>query len=111
METFRSYFSYVYADFDQYLYNAKYADYLSPAGNLAVAAPSENVAIIIWPHLFTGYTLGIQITTDSTADIVLNDSLEPVDPEFSDLITAHRDQIDVLLDKAEQWWEIDIDGD
>lgn len=109
MEPFIKYLSAIHTDSDGYVYNVKYPDYPSLTGNLAIATPDDSVGLIIWPHVLTGYSAGVQIEKDGfTYNIELNDSFEASKPEDKAVFAQYRDEVDLLVDRAEDFWDIEI---
>lgn len=105
METFIEQVSYVHTDEEGYLYNVKKPDYLCYTGNLCVASPNGEEALLIWPRVFGGYKYGLQVEKDNEVySIMLNKDLEAEDVEAEELVEENREAITTLNAKAVKMW-------
>lgn len=107
LEVFIENLSYVYTDEEGYLYNVKLPDYLTYTGNLCVAVPGGESALIIWPKVSGGYEYGVQLELDGeTYSIMLNKDFTAQDGQFEHIITTHSDVIYELYNKAVEMWHV-----
>ena len=109
MEEFVENMSYIYTSDDSYDYNVKFPEYLTYTGNLCVAVPGGQCALIIWPKVTTGYTYGVQIEKDGMVySIMLSNDFTAEDGRFDELINEHTDTIDELRKRADDMWKLGI---
>ena len=100
-------------DADGYDYGVKYPDYLTLTGNLSVGCPTTDDdmftdALIIWPKFFGGYEYGaILYESGETFYIYINADGSAVDLEDNDVVVRHQENIDVLLRKAKEMWDLE----
>lgn len=107
LEVFVENLSYVYTDEEGYLYNVKLPDYLTYTGNLCVAVPGGESALIIWPKAIGGYEYGVQLEMDGEIySIMLNDDFTAQDSQFDDIITTNSKVIHELYDRAVEMWNV-----
>lgn len=108
MDEFAPKLSYVLTGEDGYLYNVKYPDYLYFTGNLAVAKPDDTIALLIWPSKLLGEVkYGVQIQVNEQGDlenIMVDTNMRPLDAYYNDLLDEHKDDIKILMDKANKKW-------
>ena len=103
---------YVYTDADGYDYLVKYPDYLSFTGNMSLGLPSteENPftnALIIWPKLNGEYQFGVLLYEENMQYAVYIDSEgNALSEEDKDIVSRHRDSIQILLLLADKKWDI-----
>ena len=103
---------YSYTDADGYNYLVKYPDYLAFTGNMFVGTPlsEENMfadALIIWPQVTGGYTLGVLLYENGTEFPIYIDSEDhALSKEDEDIVSRHSDNIRDLLMMANKRWGI-----
>lgn len=104
---------YVQTDADGYDYGVKYPDYLMLTGNLSVGCPTTDDEIftdglIIWPKFFGGYEYGVILYENEEAFyIYINADGSAVDLEDSDVVVRHQKNIDALLQRAKEMWDLE----
>ena len=104
---------YIHTDANGYDYNVKYPDYLSFTGNLSVGLPStdENMftdGLIIWPKLSGGYEYGVFLNEGAeNYQVYINADGSAVYPEDSEIVVRHQENIDALLSRAEEMWDLE----
>ena len=103
---------YLKNDKEGFSYSVKYPDYLSFTGNLAISMPSEDYdyysdSLIIWPTL-NGYEYGVILYDEKNNEymIEIDENKKPKDVEYKEVINDHKDNIDVLFDKASEFWNL-----
>lgn len=104
---------YLKNDKEGFSYSIKYPDYLSFTGNLAISMPSEDYdfytdSLIIWPNFFKDYEYGVILYDENNNEymIEVNENKEPKEPEYQEIIDIHKENIDILFDKANEFWNL-----
>lgn len=103
---------YVQTDEDGYDYGVKYPDYLTVTGNLSVGSPTtdDNMftdSLIIWPKFFGGYEYGVFLEEgEEEFQIYINTDGSAIDPEDREVVARHQENIDALLCKAKEMWDL-----
>lgn len=103
---------YAYKDGEGYDYLVKYPDYLSFTGNLSVGMPVVDDdpftdALLVWPQLDGNYEYGLLIyEEDSGYQIYIDAQGNALDDTYNEVIERHKDDIDMLLEKADDMWGI-----
>lgn len=94
-------------------YAVKYPDYLSLTGNLSVCLPEENGnlfvdSLIVWFAPGKKFEYGVVIYDDGAMYQIETDSEgNPLDTEFKDITDKHKENIEFLIDRANQRWNLD----
>ena len=103
---------YLKNDEEGFSYSVKYPDYLSFTGNLAISMPSEDYdyfsdSLIIWPNL-RGYEYGLILYDEENNEymIEVDESKKPKDSEYKEILNDHKDNIDILFEKANKFWNL-----
>lgn len=106
---------YLEDDKEGFSYSVKYPDYLSFTGNLSISMPirSNNNytdSLIIWPNL-RNYEYGLILYDENNNEymIEINENKEPKDSEYKEIINIHKENIDILFDKANEFWNLKLD--
>lgn len=107
-------------DEDGFDFGVKEPGYLSFTGNLSIVMPSEgdeisfNDGLIVWPKAFGGFEYGV-ILYEPTSD---NESIQyqiyideegnaiESDEETALITKKHKDSINILLEKANEMWDL-----
>ena len=104
---------YLKNDKEGFSYSVKYPDYLSFTGNLAISMPSEDDdyfsdALIIWPNLLKGYEYGLILYDEENNEymIEIDENKNPKDSEYKEIVNDHKDNIDILFEKANKFWNL-----
>ena len=104
---------YLKNDKEGFSYSVKYPDYLSFTGNLAISMPSEDDdyfsdALIIWPNLLKGYEYGLILYDEENNEymIEIDENKNPKDSEYKEIVNDHKDNIDILFEKADEVWKL-----
>ena len=104
---------YAYTDDEGYDYTVKYPDYLSLTGNLCVGLPEVDDNpftdfLIIWPNVTGGYEYGVSLTVGDVAyQIYINPDGTAADPADGGRVAACQENVDALLGKAEEMWDLE----
>lgn len=102
--------SYILQDTEGYLFNVKYPDYLSYTGNLGISTEEGKLSLIIWPGMFKSTKYGLRITTNDNVvyNILLDKNANAIDKQYDELIKENRTAIQLLFQKANNQWNLDI---
>ena len=101
---------YKHSDPDGYDYGVKFPNYLSFTGNMSVGLPDTDGNLftdflVIWPKAFRGYEYGVSLTVEGqTYQIYINSDGSAVDPEYKEIAESCKDEINALLQRAEEMW-------
>lgn len=103
---------YIQTDEDGYDYGVKYPDYLTTTGNLSVGCPATDGnmftdSLIIWPKLFGGYECGVFLEEGEEYQIYINTDGSAIYPEDREVVARHQENIDALLCKAKEMWDLE----
>ncbi len=104
---------YKHIDAEGYDYSVKYPDYLSFTGNLCVGLPAadENPFtdfLVIWPKVFGGYEYGVSVSADGQAyQIYVDSDGSAVDPAYNEIADSYQEEIDDLLHRAQEMWDLE----
>ena len=64
--------------------------------------------LIIWPRLLGGYDYGVIISEgDEDFSIYINADGSAIEPEASEVISRHQEDIDDLLSRAKKMWNLE----
>ena len=101
---------YLKNDKEGFSYSVKYPDYLSFTGNLAISMPSEDYfsdSLIIWPN-FKGYEYGLILYDEENNEYMIDvdENKSPKDSEYKEIANDHKDNIDILFEKANEFWNL-----
>ena len=101
---------YLKNDKEGFSYSVKYPDYLSFTGNLAISMPSEDYfsdSLIIWPNL-KGYEYGLILYDEENNEYMIDvdENKNPKDSEYKEIANDHKDNIDILFEKANEFWNL-----
>lgn len=103
---------YILSDSEGYDYAVKYPDYLTFTGNLSVGMPASDNSpftdsLIIWPLLDGSYEYGVLLYEGEDAyQIYIDMEEKPLESEYHDVIERHSDNIYILLQKADELWDV-----
>ena len=105
---------YVYKDAEGFDFSVKYPGLMSLTGNLAVGMPGTEEdpftdGLIIWPELTGGYTFGVLLNNRDGGDgwqIYVDENGDAVDPEMQGVVDEYRETVDLLMEKAFDFWAI-----
>lgn len=99
-------------DEDGFQFYVKYPDYLSLTGNINVGMPTENNnlftdTLIIWPLLDGEYDIGALLYDDSGSyQIYIDAQGNALNNADNEVIKRHQENINILLKKAGDLWDI-----
>ena len=103
-------------DEDGFVFSIKYPDYLSLTGNMAIGLPSDEDnfftdGLIIWPNIGGKYEYGALLYEKDgnryqENRVYIDKEGKPLKPEDQELVTKHRRNIEILLQKAAERWNI-----
>ena len=103
---------YLEDDEEGFSYSVKYPDYLSLTGNMSISMPSVNGnsytdSLIIWPSL-NDYEYGLILYDENNNEymIELDENKKPKASEYEEIVDIHKENIDTLFDKANEFWNI-----
>lgn len=105
-------FGYDYNDEDGYTYAIKLPGYPSLVGNLSIAASTDyetSDALIIWVEGWfkTQYTYGVLLDEGgSEYQAYIDEHGNAINMEDKEIVSAHHDNIQLLLEKANWMWQL-----
>ena len=105
---------YFFTDEEGYDYMVKYPDYMSFTGNLSVGMPSTEEdtvftdALILWPKFGGGYTFGLLLYGENGVEsqIYVDRDGNPLSEEHRDIVSRHWENVEKLLQKADEKWDL-----
>ena len=103
---------YEYTDVNGYDYIVQYPDYFQFTGHLCVFSTKDNDmlsdTLIIWLRLFDGYDYDVFLSEgDESFFIDINANGSAVYPEESEIVVRNQKDIDDLLSKAKEMWNLE----
>ena len=103
---------YIAQDEDGFTYALKYPAYMSLSGNLSVSLPVKDDnpyvdSLIVWIDTFDKKEYGVVLyENENVYQIEIDSSGNPLDSEDQDIINKHKENVNSLLKKAKEKWEI-----